>query len=121
MDEQVGLFSYGTLQLPAVQQANYGRLLHGISDRLHGYTLRPLTIVDEVVVALSGASVHQIAVPTGNPDDVVTGTLFRISSAEIEATDAYEVAAYQRVEVRLASGADAFVYVDRNAIASASH
>ncbi|RZJ42033.1 MAG: gamma-glutamylcyclotransferase, partial [Brevundimonas sp.] len=33
----VGLFSYGTLQDPNVQQANFGRLLEGSPDRLPGY------------------------------------------------------------------------------------
>lgn len=31
------LFSYGTLQDPAVQMANFGRLLEGTADQLVGY------------------------------------------------------------------------------------
>jgi hypothetical protein len=105
------LFSYGTLQLPRVQRANYGRLLEGRPDALHGYVLAPLAISDPEVVRISGAAVHSIARRTGNPDDVVRGVVFRLTPAELEATDAYEVDAYARRCVRLASGADAFVYV----------
>ena len=50
----VPLFSYGTLQLPEVQRATYGRLLEGRADILCGYRLAPLTITDPGVVALSG-------------------------------------------------------------------
>jgi hypothetical protein len=40
------LFSYGTLRLPEVQRANYGRLLDGRPDALTGYKLRPVAIAD---------------------------------------------------------------------------
>ena len=42
----IRLFSYGTLQMPEVQRANYGRLLEGRPDVLAGYALRPLPITD---------------------------------------------------------------------------
>jgi hypothetical protein len=41
------LFSYGTLQLPAVQMATFGRLLSGSRDLLRGFDLVPLKIEDE--------------------------------------------------------------------------
>jgi len=37
--------------------------------------------------------------------------VFRLTQAELEATDAYEVDAYGRVEARLESGRTAWVYV----------
>ena len=105
------LFSYGTLQQPQVQRANYGRLLEGTPDALPAYRLDPVAIDDPEVVRLSGKAVHMIARFTGRPEDRVAGTCFEISDDELAASDAYEVDAYSRTEARLESGAAAFVYV----------
>jgi hypothetical protein len=107
---KVRLFSYGTLQLPQVQRATYGRLLEGAPDALPGYVLEPLAVGDRDVVRISGEAVHQIACRTGNPDDIVSGAVFTLTPSELADTDAYEVADYARILVRLASGVDAFVY-----------
>jgi hypothetical protein len=107
----IALFSYGTLQLPEVQRATYGRLLEGRPDALAGYRLEPLLITSPEVTALSGMPVHEIARRTGRPEDVIAGIVFRLTAAEIDATDRYEVDAYARVEVALVSGTMAFVYV----------
>lgn len=107
----VFLFSYGTLQHREVQLGTFGRLLAGEADALRGYVLHPLRITDDRVVKLSGAPVHSIACSTGNPADVVHGVAFEISEAELAAADGYEVDAYARSEVQLASGRRAFVYV----------
>ena len=109
--ESVSLFSYGTLQQPKVQLATFGRLLEGRPDSLPGFAEAPLPITDPKVIETSGAAVHTIAVPTGNPADSIPGVVFRITPAELAAADAYEVDAYARVEVELASGIRAFVYV----------
>jgi hypothetical protein len=106
----VSLFSYGTLQQPGVQLATFGRLLEGRADALLGFALEPLAITDAGVVALSGASVHTIARRTGSQADCIPGVVFDITPAELNAADAYEVSAV-RIEVGLASGAKAFVYV----------
>ena len=105
------LFSYGTLQLPEVQQATYGRLLEGSPDALPGYRLDPLPIDDPEVARLSGKRVHMIARASDNRDDRVAGTLFRLTHAELAATDRYEVDAYTRAEVTLESGTKALAYV----------
>ncbi len=110
-EASISLFSYGTLQLPEVQQANYGRLLEGKPDALIGWAAVPLQITDPEVILLSGLAVHTIARRTGNPGDRILGVVFRITQAELEATDRYEVDAYGRVEVELESGTRAFVYV----------
>jgi hypothetical protein len=44
--------------------------------------------------------------------DLAPGTVFEISEAELAHADAYEVAAYVRVKAPLASGLEAWVYVD---------
>jgi gamma-glutamylcyclotransferase (GGCT)/AIG2-like uncharacterized protein YtfP len=108
---RIALFSYGTLQLPEVQWATYGRRLEGRPDTLAGYRLAPLVISSPDVVALSGREVHTIARRTGNPADRIHGFVFTLTAAELEATDRYETDAYARVEVALSSGAAAFVYV----------
>lgn len=107
----VALFSYGTLQLPTVQQATYGRLLDGEPDALLGYRLVPLQISDEDVVRLSGKTIHSIAVPSDDPEDCISGTVFRLTASELDATDNYEVDVYARVERVLESGRTAWVYV----------
>jgi hypothetical protein len=98
-----------------VQRAKFGRLLEGHADSLPGFALAPLTITDPDVVATSGAAVHMIARATGDPADLVPGLVFAITAAELEAADDYEVEAYTRIRVRLASGAEAFVYVGAEA------
>jgi gamma-glutamylcyclotransferase (GGCT)/AIG2-like uncharacterized protein YtfP len=107
----IALFAYGSLRQPEVQRAKFGRLLEGRADALPGFALSPLTITDADVVATSGAAVHMIARATGDPADLVPGLVFAITAAELQAADDYEVDAYARVRVRLASGIEAFVYV----------
>jgi hypothetical protein len=94
-----------------VQLATFGRLLEGRPDVLPGFARVPLAISSPEVVALSGAAVHSIARRTGNPADLIPGVVLALTPAELEAADAYEVDAYARVELELASGARAFVYV----------
>jgi len=108
---EIALFSYGTLQLPEVQRANYGRLLDGEPDTLLGYRLVALEISDPEVVRISGKAVHTIARRTGDPGDLVPGIVFALTKDELAATDRYEVDVYGRVEAVLVSGLKALVYV----------
>jgi hypothetical protein len=105
------LFAYGTLRLPDVQRATWGRLLGGRPDALAGYRLAPLAITDPEVVRISGKAVHTIACRSGDPSDRIEGLVFPLGPAELAATDRYEVDVYARREVALVSGARAFVYV----------
>ena len=107
----IPLFAYGTLQQEDVQLASFGRLLQGEADALPRYRLVPLTISDPEVVRLSGKAVHTAACRIADSDHVIPGTLFRISAVELAAADDYEVSEMARVEVTLASGKRAFVYV----------
>ena len=107
----IALFSYGTLQQREVQLATYGRELEGRHDVLTGFRLAPLPITDPHVIAVSGKAVHTIARATGDPVDRLPGMVFELTEAELEATDAYEVDAYSRIEVTLESGRTAWVYV----------
>jgi len=107
----IRLFAYGTLRQREVQLATYGRPLDGEPDALVGYRLEPLAINDPRVVRVSGKAVHMIARASGDPRDRIPGTVFRLTPDELAATDAYEVDAYARAEVDLASGGRAFAYV----------
>jgi hypothetical protein len=109
---EVWLFSYGTLRQREVQLAIFGRALGGRADVLPGYALSHVQITDPGVIATSGTAHHTIARETGDPLNQVPGIVFRITQAELAAADAYEVADYKRVTVRLGSGIEAFVYVD---------
>lgn len=106
------LFSYGTLQLEAVQMATFGRHLTGTRDVLSRYEQASIEITDQTTVSLSGKSQHSIARFTGHPSDTIWGTVYAVTPEEIERADRYEVPEYQRVAVVLESGRRAWVYVD---------
>jgi gamma-glutamylcyclotransferase (GGCT)/AIG2-like uncharacterized protein YtfP len=106
------LFSYGTLQQDDVQRATFGRLLRGQADALPGFAQAMVAIDDPQVVATSGKTHHPIVRHSGVASDRVAGTVFEVSDDELARADDYEVDAYRRVAVTLASGRDAWVYVD---------
>ena len=106
------LFSYGTLQLEAVQIAIFGRRLIGTRDVLPGFEETLLEIEDQATISMSGKTLHAIAKFTGQTSDSVSGTVFTVTPEEIQKADKYEVAAYKRVSVLLRSGVRAWAYVD---------
>jgi gamma-glutamylcyclotransferase (GGCT)/AIG2-like uncharacterized protein YtfP len=107
------LFSYGTLQQPAVQIANFGRLLNGQADILEGYVVDQVEITDPIVLAQSGLTFHPILRPSSVSRDSVAGTVFTVTLQDIERADRYEVDDYERVLVTLKSGKQAWVYVEQ--------
>ena len=107
----VYLFSYGTLQQPEVQLSSFGRLLHGEEDAMTGYQASMMEITDAAVIKASGKRFHPVIHPSDNPQDEITGQVFRITESELLAADAYEVSSYKRVQVTLRSGKNAWVYV----------
>ena len=111
MSESVLLFSYGTLQDKAVQLASFGRELQGRADALVGFRQDWVAITDPDVLATSGKSHHPIVQHSGEDADRVPGTVFEITPQELLAADAYEVSDYQRVNVQLQSGRQAWVYI----------
>lgn len=104
------VFSYGTLQLPQVQRALYGRDVATVADTLVSYRLDWLTITDPAVIATSGARRHPI-LRRGSDNDHVDGSFLELTEDELAATDAYEVSDYVRIEVTLRSGLTAWVYI----------
>jgi hypothetical protein len=113
MSAQFHLFSFGTLQDPVVQQAVFGRELQGSADVLRGFRLGVLRISDPEVIKLSGLSEHPLLMPSSDPADEVRGQVFPITSQDLAAADDYEVDEYARLEVTLASGTAAWVYLDK--------
>jgi hypothetical protein len=107
------LFSYGTLQLEAVQMATFGRLVTGQADELPRFSQSMVEIDDPEVVRTSGQTHHPIVKYTGRLTDSVPGMAFPITPTELANADKYEVGAYARVAVTLLSGLRAWVYVDR--------
>jgi len=115
------IFSYGTLQLENVQLSTFGRLLQGQRDELLGFEQSLIRIQDPQVVATSGKTHHANVTFNGRNDSRVSGTVFEITDAELAAADQYEqVAAYRRVPAMLASGKQAWVYVDARSAPRAS-
>lgn len=112
------LFSYGTLQQENVQLATFGRRLAGQLDRLAGFVQTDIEIDDPEVVRTSGKTHHPMLVFTNQPEDGVNGTVFDITDAELAQADDYEVDDYTRVSVTLASGIQAWVYVDARQVVS---
>lgn len=106
------LFSYGTLQQENVQLSTFGRLLQGQKDELLGFEQSLVRIEDPQIVAASGKTHHPIVKFNGRNDSRVSGTVFEITDAELASADRYEVAAYKRIAAMLASGKQAWVYVD---------
>ena len=111
-EKMFGLFSYGTLQQPEVQEATFGRLLEGKADILQGYTLGLIAIRGPEIVATSGLTHHLNIVPSGREEDEVQGMVLEVTAAELLAADAYEDPSdYQRMRVTLKSGREVFVYI----------
>lgn len=109
-DATILLFSYGTLQQENVQLSSFGRRLEGTPDAMPGWRQGEIEITDPEVIRASGKRFHPIVEPS-DATDAVAGTVFRITEAELAAADAYEVADYKRILVRLRSGQEAWVYV----------
>src|SRR4030095_15796736 len=106
------LFSYGTLQQENVQLSTFGRLLQGQKDELIGFKQSLVKIEDPQIIATSGKTHHPIVKFNGRHDSRVSGTVFEITEDELANADQYEVGAYKRVVAMLASGKQAWVYVD---------
>jgi len=107
------IFSYGTLQNEQVQIATFGRRLGGHKDQLVGYEETLVPIADSNAVAKTGMTHNQNVVFNGNNASWIEGTVFEITDRELQDADRYEDASkYKRIAVGLASGKQAWVYVD---------
>ena len=87
-------------------------MLEGHRDALVGFEQALFKIEDAAFVAASGKSHHAIARFNGRNDSRVNGMVFEVSESELTKADDYEPAGYKRVLATLASGRQAWVYVD---------
>jgi gamma-glutamylcyclotransferase (GGCT)/AIG2-like uncharacterized protein YtfP len=106
------LFSYGTLQQEEVQLSTFGRKLAGEKDLVTGYEPALLKITDPALVTKLGRTHHDNISPTGDDWSNVQGTVFEVTEAELAMADTFEAQFdYKRVNVTLASGNEAWVYL----------
>jgi gamma-glutamylcyclotransferase (GGCT)/AIG2-like uncharacterized protein YtfP len=106
------LFTYGTLQIPDIQLATFGRLVRGEPDEVVGCERQVITVNDPTVVEATGRPEHVNLVFNGRAYARVSGTVLELMDAELAEADAYErLARYSRREVTLASGRTAWAYV----------
>ena len=108
------IFSFGTLQLEAVQQSLFGRSVPTTPDTLAGWEVGEITILDPEVIKTSGKERHPALLPTGDPSDMVSGAILEVTEEELAAADHYERVSYRRIAVTLQSGREAWVYVLRD-------
>ena len=102
------LFSNGSLQQPAVQLATFGRELTGRRDALIGFEPHDVMHGDKQLANV---------VRSPRTDSRVSGTTFEVTESELTAADAYERSdAYTRIQATLASGGEAWVYVEAASI-----
>lgn len=104
------LFSYGTLQKDKVQLELFGRLLNGTKDILRGYKLSPIEIRDETFLSKGEQKSQLTLAPSYEKNDRIEGTVLELSEEELLLADNYEPDNYQRVNVKLESGKNAWVY-----------
>jgi hypothetical protein len=82
----------------------FGRLIGGFRDALEGFELGTVSIDGrEYPMLRSGGSTR------------IDGLVLRLTDQDLEKADAYEGAAYARIEVTLLSHRRAFVYVAADA------
>lgn len=105
------LFSYGTLQKVEVQLKLFGRILEGTTEVLKGYRTQSIEIKDEAFLA-GGNSKNQLTiVHTSNENDYIEGSVFKLTSDELQMADKYEPGNYKRIGVECESGKKAWIYL----------
>jgi len=95
------LFSYGSLQDGAVQEAVFKRKLKGWPDELPGFKLSKSKAYGS----------YPIVVRTGITSQKISGMAYRIDPEELEHADAYEGYEYKRILVDLVSDKKAWLYI----------
>jgi gamma-glutamylcyclotransferase (GGCT)/AIG2-like uncharacterized protein YtfP len=105
------LFSYGTLQKQNVQVELFGRLLNGTRDVLEHYRIVEIEIRDEKFLATGADKYQKSLASSTDPNDAIEGMVFEMSQDELLIADRYEPANYKRIEVKLRSGKEAWIYI----------
>ena len=105
------LFSYGTLQKEQTQIDVFGRILQGHPDVLNGYKTATVEIKDERFLSKGEQATQQTAIASNNKADCIRGTVFELTEEELLTADGYEPKGYERINVQLASGKEAWIYL----------
>lgn len=95
------LFTYGTLQELEVQLGVFARPLNGFEDELPLYALSDTKV----------ANLYPTLQHTGIKEDAIKGQVYTLSHQELQKADRYEGEAYERIEIQLASGKNAWAYI----------
>ncbi|NNF00615.1 MAG: gamma-glutamylcyclotransferase [Pyrinomonadaceae bacterium] len=107
------LFSYGTLQQTDVQHRLFGRTVSGRPDVLDGYKISAVEITDDKFLAQGDGKIQKTLVPTGTCGDFVRGTALELTHDELLIVDKYEPENYKRMAIRLESGTNAWVFIEK--------
>ena len=99
------LFAYGTLKDKEIQETIFGRVLNGTPDKLIGYAIKEIQIEEEF-----GVTQYPIITATQNPEDIISGILYRLSERELQLADTYEGLHYKRIQVELDSNETVWTY-----------
>ncbi len=105
------IFSYGTLQNEKVQQALFGRTVPLQADNLIGYKSVTIEITDSAFLSKGESPYQHTLVKSGNPNDIIRGSVLEITREELLIIDSYEPVNYKRIKVMLQSGKEAWIYV----------
>lgn len=95
------LFTYGSLQDPAVQQAVFGRITPGTRDTLEGYRKKSIKF-----------DTGTYPIIFSDPNSSVEGEVISVTAQELAQIDRYETSAYRRIRVTLKSGDVVWVYCE---------
>lgn len=95
------LFSYGTLQDSAVQEAVFSRKLKGWPDKLPGFELSKTKAYGS----------YPVVVKANDTSQRISGMAYQLETEELEKADTYEGSEYTRILVDLESGKKAWLYV----------
>lgn len=95
------VFAYGTLQEKEVQLGVFARSLVGFKDELSQYRISDIKVAD----------LYPTLNFTGRDEDTITGQVYTLSPQELQKADVYEGEAYERIQVKLGSGKNAWVYI----------
>ncbi len=97
------LFIYGTLLEPDVRKMVFTREIEGREDVLPGYRIHKNKV----------AGLYPSVEITNKKEDKVSGEVVVVSPGDLKRADQYEGEAYMRIRVKLDSGAEAWVYLEK--------
>ena len=97
------LFIYGTLLEPEVRSMVFTREIEGRKDALPGYRIHKNKV----------AGLYPAVEISNRQEDQVSGEVVVLSPGDLKRADQYEGEAYTRVRVRLHSGTEAWVYLEK--------